>query len=196
MTTNPLLLEGAWRLGWALDVHTVSSEFTGYDANGHPQFDTTRSPLGELLYRLKYRGQQTASQVAQVMAAFVADKPVMMSRVDLIVSVPPSTVRSTQPVVQVARELGALLDKTVVTDLVRKVRDTPELKDVRDPEERRELLDEAFEVDAARLNANGVLLIDDLYRSGATANAVTVALLRAGAPRVYFLAATRTRRNA
>jgi competence protein ComFC len=78
---------------------------------------------------------------------------------------------------------------------VRKTKKTPGLKNIHDAEQRRELLDGAFDVDASQVKGKGVLLIDDLYRSGATANAVTVALLAAGAARVYFLAATRTRSN-
>jgi competence protein ComFC len=195
VTTNPIEIQGAWRLGWALDVHTTSSEFLGYDANGHAQFDTTRSPLGELIYQLKYRNQQTAEQVAAVMASFFDNRTNVLGRIDLIVPVPPSTARVAQPVVQIASELGKKLGKPVVADAIRKIRDTPTLKSVQDPEERRELLDGAFEVDRARVNGKGVLLIDDLYRSGATANAVTVALIGAGASRAYFLAATRTRSN-
>jgi competence protein ComFC len=195
MVINPVVIQGAWRLGWALDVHTTSSEFLGYDANGNPQFDTMRSPLGELLYQLKYRGQQTASQVADVMAEFFDNKPTALSRIDLIVPVPASTVRAVQPVDQVARELGKKLNKPVVPEVIRKTRDTPGLKGIQNPEERRELLDGAFEVDRAQVNGKVVLLVDDLYRSGATANAVTVALMGAGTSRVYFLAATRTRRN-
>src|SRR4051794_38037873 len=83
MKIDPVQVQGAWRLGWALDVHTTSSEFLGYDQNGHPQFDTTRSPLGELLYQLKYRSKQTAAQVAAVMADFFDDKPNALSRIDL-----------------------------------------------------------------------------------------------------------------
>lgn len=196
MKTDPLEVKGAWRLGWTLDVHTVSSDFLGYDQFGHAKFDTTRSPIGELLYQLKYRGQQTAAQVAAVMAEFFHDKPIALSRVDLIVPMPSSTVRTVQPVIEVANELGKALKKPVVTDAIRKTRETPGLKDVRDPEERRELLDGAFEVDRGKLNENGILLLDDLYRSGATANAVTHALIAGGASRVYFLAATRTRSNA
>jgi competence protein ComFC len=113
----------------------------------------------------------------------------------LIIPMPPSTVRAVQPVAQVARELGKKLNKPFLLDAIRKTRETPGLKGVLDPEERRELLDGAFEVDQSQVNGKGVLLVDDLYRSGATANAVTIALLGAGAPRVYFLAATRTRRN-
>ncbi len=40
MTTNPGEVQGAWRRGWTLDVHTTSSEFLGYDQNGHAQFET------------------------------------------------------------------------------------------------------------------------------------------------------------
>ena len=194
--TNPAEVQGAWRLGWTLDAHTTSSEFMGYDPNGHAQFDTKRSPLGELLYQLKYRGQQNAGQIAAVMADFFNNKPDTLARIDLIVPMPPSTVRDPQPVAEIAKELGKRLSKSVVTDAIRKIRETPGLKGVQDPEERRELLDRAFEVDRAQVNGKGVLLVDDLYRSGATANAVTVAMMTAGVSRVYFLAATRTRSNA
>jgi competence protein ComFC len=193
MTTNPADVQGAWRRGWTLDLHTTSSEFLGYDQNGHPQFDTKRSPLGELLYQLKYQGQKTAAQVAAVMADFLIDKPNTISRIDMIVPTPSSTIRAVQPVIEIAKELGKKLDKLVVTDAIRKIRETPGLKGIQDPEERRDLLDGAFEGNRATVNGKGVLLVDDLCRSGATANAVTLALIVAGASRVYFLSATRTR---
>lgn len=194
MTTNPAAVQGAWSLGWTLDVHTTSSEFLGYDESGHPQFATTRSPLGELLFQLKYRSQtQAAVQIAAVMADFFDNKPNALVNIDLIVPIPPSTSRSTQPVFEIAKELGKRLKKQVSLDALKKTRETPGLKNIHDQEQRRELLDQAFKADATRLSGKGILLIDDLYRSGATANAVTLALMGAGASRVYFLAATRTR---
>ena len=177
----------------SLDVHTTSSEFLGYDQNGHAQFDTTRSPLGELLYQLKYRGKPTASQVASVMADFFDGKPNALSRIDLIVPMPASTARAVQPVAEVAKALAKKLNKQFVADALKKTRETPGLKGIQDAEERRELLDGAFEAARTLVMGKGVLLVDDLYRSGATANAVTLALIAAGASRVYFLAATRTR---
>jgi len=51
---NPKIITGCWTEGFALDFHTLSSEFIGDDEYGHPQFDTKRSEIGELLYRLKY----------------------------------------------------------------------------------------------------------------------------------------------
>jgi predicted amidophosphoribosyltransferase len=195
MKINPIEILGAWRLGWVLDVHTTSSEFLGYDQNGHPLFDTIRSPLGELLYQLKYRGQQNAVQVAEVLAEFFTDKSNVLSRIDMIVPMPASTIRNVQPVAEIAKALGGKLKKQVLNDAIKKIHNTPELKSVQDPEERRELLDRAFQADADQVKGKGVLLLDDLYRSGATANAVTLALVAAGALRVYFLAATRTRSN-
>src|SRR5216683_2170766 len=113
MVTNPAEVQGAWRRGWTLDLHTTSSEFLGYDQNGHAQFDTKRSPLGELLYQLKYRGQHTAAEVAAVMADFFNDKPNILSRTDMIVPMPSSTIRAVQPVVELAKELGKKLNKPV-----------------------------------------------------------------------------------
>lgn len=195
--TNPMKLEGAWRFGWALDVHTRSSIPLGPDSNGREQFETTRSVLGELVYQLKYRGQgQEASKIAAIMAEFLRTKPNSLAFMEVLVPMPPSTERPIQPVAEITRELGTLLGKPVSLNSIKKVRETPGLKGIQDPEERRELLDGAFQGDPGQLSGKGVLLVDDLYRSGSTANAVTLALLEAGASRVYFLAATRTRSKA
>ena len=57
-----------------------------------------------------------------------------------------------------------------------------------------QLLESAYKVDAVRLQGKSVLLLDDLYRSGATLNALTAAVYaQGGAANVYVLALTRTR---
>ena len=196
MTMNPLQVEGAWRLGWTLDVHTTFSVFLGHDQNGRAQFDTTRSALGELAYQLKYNNQpQAADQIAAIMAAFFSDKPAVLAGIDLVVPVPASTLRPVQPVNVIASKLAANLRKPFSESAVRKTRETPTLKNITDLAQRREALDHAFDGDRAQLGGKGVLLVDDLYRSGSTANAVTLAIIAAGAARVCFLAATRTRSN-
>jgi hypothetical protein len=55
---KPKTLRGPWAAGFALDVHTTGSTFLGHNEYGHPVFDTGRSPIGELVYRLKYRGDK------------------------------------------------------------------------------------------------------------------------------------------
>jgi predicted amidophosphoribosyltransferase len=158
MTIHPIELQGAWTRGWALDVHTTSSQFLGYSEQGHAQFDTIRSPLGELVYQLKYGGQRKAGEVATVMAAFFDNKPMGLAKIDLIIPMPASTARTVQPVMEIAKALANKLGKSAEADAVRKVRETPGLKNVYDPEERRELLEGAFKVDRTKIGGKGVLL--------------------------------------
>jgi predicted amidophosphoribosyltransferase len=72
--------------------------------------------------------------------------------------------------------------------------DMPELKDVFAYDERFRLLAGLHEVDRAIVQDKGVLLFDDLFRSGATMNAITAALYdEGGAGEVFALTVTRTR---
>jgi len=83
---HPRKLVGSWTMGYALDFQTTSSMLIGYNAFGHPEFDTKRPPVGELLYRLKNRGDATAIEpLADVATAFIRNWPV-----DSIVPIPPS----------------------------------------------------------------------------------------------------------
>jgi competence protein ComFC len=71
---------------------------------------------------------------------------------------------------------------------------TPELKNVYAYDERLRLLEGAHRVEASVVRGHRVLLFDDLYRSGATMNAITATLYDEGAVAdVYALALTRTR---
>lgn len=145
MEIKPLEVMGAWRRGWALDYHTLSSEFLGYDQQGNAQFETKRTPLGEALFQLKYRQQYgQAETFARVMYDFIVNTPPFQSRIELVVPMPSSTQRQRQPVEEVAKALGALLKIPVHANAVRKVRETPGLKGIFDPEQRRELLDGAL----------------------------------------------------
>jgi len=172
--------------------HTVSSEFLGHDAFGNPEFDTKRSELGELIFRLKNRNDKnTVDSIADTAVQFIEG---WNPSFDMIVPMPPSRKRlAYQPVVEIAVAIGKRLSKPVNVSAVNKVKDTPELKDVFDYQQRMKLLDGAFAVDAAAVKGKRVLLVDDLYRSGATAAVVAQALLAAGAAAVYMLAMTKTR---
>jgi predicted amidophosphoribosyltransferase len=76
---------------------------------------------------------------------------------------------------------------------IRKAKQIPELKNVYDAEERKRLLRGAFDANAQAVNGQQILLIDDLYRSGATMSAITETLLASGASKVYAFAFTQTR---
>jgi competence protein ComFC len=168
---------------------------TGYNAYGHPEFDTKYSELGELVYRLKNRNdKECAHSIAETAVKFIAD--IWKPKFDFIALVPPSRKRDGyQPVLEIANRIGEHLPAKVKSGAITKIKDTPQLKDVSDYQERIALLDAAFAIDEEAVSGKRISLIDDLYRSGATAAVVTEALVLAGASRVYVLAMTKTRRT-
>lgn len=67
-------------------------------------------------------------------------------------------------------------------------------KDVHDADDRRRVLEGAFQVDKAAVAGQAILLFDDLYRSGATMNAIAEVLAASGASCVYAFTKTKTRK--
>lgn len=188
---HPQRIEGNWRSGIALDFHTTSSTPIGHNEAGHMQFDTVRPEIAELLYRLKYRGDQNAAQ-GTVEAAATFLRP-HRSKFDLMIPVPPSTVRAVQPVIVLAIGIGAAIGMPVV-QCITTTRPTTQLKSVTDRDRRKELLDGLYAVEAIHTAEKNVLLFDDLFRSGSTVNAATEVLLKQGrAASVSVLTITRTR---
>ena len=193
--TNPMKIPGNWREGYVLDFHTIRSDFLGHDEFGHPMFDTQRSEIGELLYKLKYKSDRTVlNAIVDTVVDFIHS---WIPAVDVILPVPPSKQsRVYQPVQEIANGVGNQLKILVNNDCIVKVKDTPELKNVYGYSERLLLLEDAYAIDASSLIDRDVLLFDDLYRSGATLNSMACALYAStsGKPaNVYALALTRTR---
>jgi competence protein ComFC len=168
------IILGKWQEGFALDLHTLESIFTGYDEFEHPQFITTRSEIGELLYKLKYNGDQSVvGEIADAAATLVKG----WQAVEVIVPVPASTRRIAQPVTVLANALGQRLG-VAVADCLTTTRDPSPLKNVGDLDERVRLLAGLYAVDPSATTGKRVLLFDDLYRSGATMNEITTTLCR------------------
>jgi competence protein ComFC len=190
---HPQEITGRWLKGVALDLHTVRSSYMGVNEFGHDVFDTVRSELGELLVRLKYRGDQSAApEIITTAAEFLRPS---LRKFDRIVPVPPSAGRVVQPVIVLANGIGQALGVPVI-NCVTTTRPATQLKDVADPARRRELLEGLYDVDPAHTEAGHILIFDDLFRSGATMNAITDVLLGKGkAASVRAFTITRTRSN-
>ena len=78
---------------------------------------------------------------------------------------------------------------TLETHVLERAKDTVMLRSL-NPEERRLALHDAFAVNERlrhRIESRTILLIDDIYTTGATADACSKALLEAGAAEVYLL---------
>lgn len=190
---HPQKIAGNWRAGIALDLHTTSSTHLGVNEAGHDVFDTVRSELGELLHRLKYRGEQGV--IPEIAAAAIAFLQPHRAKFDLIVPVPPSALRAVQPVILLANAIGAGLGRPVLS-CVTTTRPAAQLKGVTDPARRKELLAGLHAVDATKTKDKNILLFDDLFRSGSTMNAITDLLKQqGGVASVRVLTITRTRSN-
>lgn len=190
---HPQNIAGNWRSGIALDFHTTSSTPIGPNEAGYMQFDTVRPEISELLYQLKYHGQQDAA-VGIITAAAMFLRP-HRAKFDLMIPVPPSARRAVQPVLILARGIGKAVDLPVV-ECVATTRATSQLKGVTDPETRKELIDGLYAVDPRHTAGKNILLFDDLFRSGTTMNAIADMLLQQGkAASVCVLTITKTRRN-
>lgn len=177
-------------MGWTLDVHTTSSVM-----RPDGSFDNTRSELGERLYQLKYhhdRGQ--LGPIAELTANFLKGL-LVFPYLKAIVPIPPSDKnRPFQPVLEVASEVGKLVNLPVPLDYLLKVRETIPVKNLEEGASRKEQLEGALSVADDRFRGRYVLLFDDLYRSGETLHAATDVLQdQGGVARVYALALTRTR---
>jgi len=189
---SPKRILGRWRSGFALDHHTISSEYLGDDEFGHPVFDTRRSAVGELLYTLKYRQDASVVDViADAAAGFVTR---WNPRVDALVPVPPSRYRIVQPVPLLAEAISVRLGVPCASSCVSKACDTPQVKDVYDYDERDRMLAGVHIVDPSQVRGRRVLLFDDLYRSGATMNVICGSLYDSGcAEAVFALTVTKSR---
>jgi predicted amidophosphoribosyltransferase len=172
-------LNGCWDLGYALHKHTLSSVYLGDDERGHPRFDTTRSEPGEALFQLKYRNDQ--KQVS-VLAGQVKDTLLpLFGKIDLIVPMPASTVRTKQPVNELANALGQLTGIPVFENMVVRAptpSGSPPLKDLRTRAEKDSALEGRFSINKCITNEGrwNALLLDDLFDTGATMDAVCQAL--------------------
>jgi hypothetical protein len=122
---NPKGITGRWLKVVALDVHTVRSTYMGVNEFGHDVFDTVRSELGDLLVRLKYRGDQSAA--AEIIATAAEYLKPYVCRFDRIVPVPPSAGRAVQPVIVLANGIGQSLGIPFF-DCVTTTRPSPSLK--------------------------------------------------------------------
>ena len=176
---------GPWTEGYALHIHMLSSTFIGYDQNGHPRFDSVRSPVGELLYRLKYQYDQTAvDQLAEAAEGFLKT---WRPPIDAIVPVPPSLTRRNQPVIAVATALAERMQIPLWASCLTKVKQTPQLKDIVEYDKRTEALKDAFSVAPEQTTGKNLLLFDDLFGSGATVSHIVEVLKKQGAANAVYL---------
>ncbi len=211
MEINPIKLEGIWNEGWALDFHTTSSkrvsepiyievyndrgEIDLIEADGKHYIETVRPPIAEALYKLKYHFDRTKiNLVAETASSFLIEKKRNWN-LDCIIPIPPSDLtRTFQPVYELVNVIANKCNLVVDFDTLKKTKSTSQLKSIDNKEERKNILNGAFDCAVNVLNGKNILLFDDLYRSGETLNsAISILKRKGGCSKVYILTITKTR---
>lgn len=141
------------------------------------------------LYRFKYYGRREYASFYATEAARLWESWIKSKGVEAIVPVPmyrrKERLRGYNQAEVFAQALGKKL-KLPVRNLVRRTRDTVPQKELNE-RERKHNVKNAFQLQSDIVKYKRVLLVDDIYTTGSTMDAVTEVLLDAGIMEVYFI---------
>jgi len=159
-------LNGIWDEGYAIDNHTVTSIPIGEDQHGHMQFQTVRTTLGELLYQYKYKNnRECLDEIIELSKPFIIQWLGHKNITSVLPAPPSNKNRSYQPVYEMAKKIAYVLGAAYNENVLAKCSVT-QSKDLT-AREKEKIGGTITKRAMAKRNQN-VLLVDDLYQSGAT----------------------------
>ena len=188
---KPIVLKGNWDIGYALDMHTVRSEYVGEDAFGHPHFNTEHTPLGEILYKFKYhKDYSQLPNIVETAKAFLESNSEFQD-IEMVIPVPPTEEREYQPTYEIVTALAEAMKKPYCLDVLENVSDTA-VKSLSGAKKQKLKGRIIKRKDAKR--KHNLLLVDDLYSSGATLSQCVTELRKdKKISNIYVLTITKTR---
>ncbi len=147
--------------------------------------------VAESIYRFKYCGRQEyAAYYGERMAA-VLGRRIAALEPDALIPVPihdsKKSRRGYNQAELIAVELGRRLNIPVESKLIKRVRKTAPMKDL-SAMERQNNLKRAFKICRNDVKLSTIIIIDDIYTTGSTIDAMARELRRAGIKRIYFAA--------
>ncbi len=173
-------LYGPWRAGFALDFHT---RFDGDVAN--------RGVIGDLVFRYKYRDERELARELATRWAELLRAQNSLPKFDAVILVPPSTPREFDPVGNLARALAEELKLNVLFGVLVKTRATKQQKEMIALAQKQANVRGAFAL-KGDVRGKHILLVDDLYDSGATLQEAARVLQRGGVASIVVLTLTKT----
>ena len=189
---NPIPIQGVWDKGFSLSLHTLESYISGYDRYGEPIVYTKRTPVGEAIYKLKYKNDHSVVDDLVETLKYAFD--ILGINTNILIPMPPSSEDRASILYTIGEKLRSRYDYTVIKAL--KIKGGKSIKDIATFSERVKELEERMTVreDVQDLLANKhVILLDDVFRSGATLSVATRKLKKQGVAYVYAVTFTKTR---
>lgn len=191
MKLNIQGIQGPWCAGLVLDWHMTESQCIGNNEFGHPIFNNKRTEVGELLYQFKYQNDSSAGK--DLIAVACKNLRACRVKFDVVVPIPPSRPNH-KVTATIADGLACCLSSQYAPGGLQKINPTKQVKSIPDKKDRKQILHGAFRAEPDILCGKIILIVDDLYGSGATLGEATrVSYAQAKAGKVYVFAVTRTR---
>lgn len=196
-------VSGLWREREALpqlsyrDCSILSLPGHGFDSGfclgDYSYDDFERTSLGKLIYRFKYKRSQEAGNIlADLASELIKEK---FTRVDILINVPPSfTPRVFQPLDFLAEKVSSKTGLKWQKDILARTRLSKPQKELTSKSEKRQNVSGLFKLkNAGVIKGKSVLLLDDIYDSGATLSEICSVLKQGGAYNIVVVTLTRTR---
>lgn len=165
MVDKPIELKGIWDEGYALSLHSLSSIPIYDDFGDIISFTTTRTHLGEMLYKFKYRFEdELADEIARIASNFIINT--WGEKIDFLIPAPPSNKhRRYQPVFLLAEKISNLLGINYDLNFF--------YNDSSVERKNNNSILKITKVGNLKKNNTNALLLDDLYGEGKTLTEMT-----------------------
>lgn len=196
--TKPVPIRKAWCFKCGKPLQGEEQEYCRDCQRGKHLFYRGRAvftydSMAASLYRFKYQGRQEYAEYYGEAAArlLAGEKELRKAQVLVPVPIHPSRMRQRgyNQALLFAKALGKAWNIPVCEDLVVRCRNTKPLKQL-NPSERQNNLKKAFKLKRNDVKLNTIIVVDDIYTTGSTIDAVSSVLSETGAGRIYFVTLT------
>lgn len=181
-------LNGPWELGYAIALHSTSSELIDPVRN---IFDTKRTPLGQSMFLYKYRKNYYLKDDFVNIAEIIIGKK-FMEKIDILTIPPANIKRDFQPLENIAMGISSKL-RIPFYKIITQKESGKTMKDIEVKKEKIDYLMNNLYCCENNIKHKNILIIDDIFDSGATLETCTQKLKEQNCKNVYVLTFTKTR---
>jgi len=165
---------------------------SGFCLGDYSYMDSEKTSLGKLIYRFKYEANQQAGNILADLASELIKE--RFSTAEILVTVPPSfRPRVFQPLSFLAEKVSSKTGLKWQKEILARTRLSKPQKELRSKSEKRQNVSGLFKLkNAGAIKGKKVLLLDDIYDSGATLSEICSVLKQGGAYNIGVVTLAKT----
>ena len=147
--------------------------------------------VARAIYRMKYKNRRQNAEWFGDQMVRKLGREILSVHPDVLIPVPLHRERMRKrgynQAADLARVLSVRLGIPMREDLVKRVRNTPPMKNLNDEEKRRNNMKNAFQLCGDVVKYDRIMIVDDVYTSGTTIDAVAREFRKAGVLGIFFV---------